>query len=101
METQITLRIKEEIKVNITVLMLDVLIPNYYDELTPVLGIYEENEFKSTIGYWLVSEWLYRQLLAHHQPVVKFKNLYIWGRMGTGYSLNDEEVLITIFGGKN
>jgi len=94
-------RIKEEIKANITVLMLDVLIPNYYDELTAVLGIYEENEFKSAMEYWLVSEWLYRQLLAHHQPVVKFKNLYIWGRIGTGYSLTDEEVLIDIFGGKN
>lgn len=94
-------QIKEEIKVNITLLMLDVLIPNCYDELTPVLGIYEENEFKSAMEYWLVSETLYRQLLTSKQPVVKFKNLYIWGRLGTGYSLSDEEVLIDIFGGQN
>lgn len=101
METQITLRIKEEIKANITLLMLDVLIPNCYDELTSVLGIYEENQFKPAMEYFVVSELLYRQLLVHHQPVVKFKNLYIWGRMGTGYSLIDEEILIDIFGGQN
>lgn len=94
-------RIKEEIKVNITLLMLDVLIPNYYDELTAVMGIYEDNYFKPAMEYFVVSEVLYRQLLAHHQPVVKFKNLYIWGRLGTGYSLSNEEVLIDIFGGQN
>lgn len=94
-------RIEKEIKANITVLMLDIVIPNCYDELSSIFGIYENNQFKPAMEYLVVSEWLSRQLFANNQPVIKFKNLYIWGRLGTGYSLTDEEILIDIFGGQN
>ena len=86
------------IKQNICVLMLDVLIPYYSDQISNCLGNYDDNDFfNPAMEYWLISEHLYQQLRSKGQPVVKFKNLYIWGRLGTGYSLTDEEVLIDIF----
>lgn len=84
------------IKQNITLLIEDILL-HYSDELSDCLGNYDDDNFNPAMEYWLITEYLYHQLLAHHQPVVKFKNLYIWGRLGTGYSLTNEQVLIDIF----
>lgn len=101
-QEKLQFHLEYHIKYNITLLIEDILIPYCSDELSNCLGNYhEDNSFDQAMEYWLISEHLYGELLAHNEPVIKFKNLYIWGRMGTGYSLTDEEVLITIFGGKN
>jgi hypothetical protein len=92
------IRLGLSIKVNITCLMIDVLIPNYLEELNTVTGYYDdEGIFHEAMEYWIVSEYLYRQLKQRKEPVVKFKNLFIWGRCGTGYPLTQEQVLIDIF----
>jgi len=92
-------RIGKEIKANITCLMNNILIPLYSCELIECTGIIEDDEFKPAMEYYLVSEWLFLQLKHHNQPVTQFNNLYIWGRLGTGYSLKNETVLTEIFGG--
>lgn len=94
-------RIAKEIKANITCLMNNILIPLCSCELIECTGIYKDEEFKPAMEYYLISESLFRELKKKKEAVTEFQNLYIWGRLGTGYSLTQEEVLIEIFGGKN
>jgi hypothetical protein len=45
---------------------------------------------------WLVSDWLYNKLNCQEESVVTWKGLPLWGRTGTGFPIEREEVIEVI-----
>lgn len=96
---QIISLMRKEIKANITGLILNCLIPNYYHEFKSVFDIREEEdfEFQPAMDYLLISEWLYERLLVIKEPVIEFHGIHIWQIIMTDSVNADEEFLIYIF----
>ena len=67
----------------------DILFDNCIDE--------ETEEPKEIFCYFIVSEWLYKQLEKVGACITEFKGLYIWGRtdFGQGLNMNHELKQIT------
>lgn len=90
---------RKEIKANITGLMLNCLIPNYYHEFESVFDIREKEDYESrpAMDYLLISEWLYERLLVIKEPVIEFHGIHIWQTIVTDCGKADEEFFIYIF----
>ena len=46
-----------------------------------------EDDYPEIYEYWLVSEWLFKQLQIIGAPVREYAGLYFWGRTETGQCL--------------
>lgn len=45
---------------------------------------------------WLVSDWLYNKLDCQNESIVTWKGLPLWGRTGTGFPVDREDVIEVI-----
>lgn len=61
---------------------------NSYDE--------EYDEYKEIFVYYIVSDWLYKELQNINACVTEYKGLYIWGRCDFGQGLDMNYELKTI-----
>ncbi len=90
--------INDNILANCTILVEDILLPFHSFKIINCTGKYNEyGKFEGAMQYYFVSPMLYNQLKFKNEPVTEFKNLHIWGRMGCGFALKYEQVLIDIY----
>ena len=57
---------------------------------------FDTDEYKEVFVYYIVSEWLYKELQNIAACVTEYKGLYIWGRCDFGQGLDMNYELKTI-----
>lgn len=84
---------KENIFLNATMLVEQLIKKEliYLEDFDNIID--EEEEVKEVMEYYFVSEWLYRQLKKEKEPVTEYLNQYIWGRCTTGQDNALDEVI--------
>jgi hypothetical protein len=55
-----------------------------------------ETEAQEIFEWWIVTEWLYRQLKGKGEPVLEWGNNYYWGRCTTGQAILLDGVISSI-----